>query len=74
MQKEDVQLEISDTTIDFHRGAIDYAPQVGNALQTAAGGAWAASEEGQNIEASLQELQVPAIWIGAQTTPIRGRQ
>ena len=69
-----MQLEISDTTIDFHRDAIDYAPQVGNALQTAAGGAWAASEEGQNIEASLKELQVPAIWIGAQPTPIRGRQ
>ena len=64
-----MQLEIADTTIDFHRGAIDYAPQVGNALQTAAGGAWAASEEGQNIEASLKELQVPAIWIGAQPTP-----
>ena len=74
MQKEDVERRIEGTTIDFHRGAIDYAPQVGNALQTAAGGAWAASEEGQNIEASLKELQVPAIWIGAQPTPIRGRQ
>ncbi len=60
-----MQRRIEGTTIDFHRGAIDYAPQVGNALQAAAGGAWAASEEGQNIEASLQELQVPAIWIGA---------
>ena len=69
-----MQRRIEGTTIDFHRGAIDYAPQVGNALQAAAGGAWAASEEGQNIEASLQELQVPAIWIGAQPTPIRGRQ
>ena len=69
-----MQRRIEGTTIDFHRGAIDYAPKVGNALQAAAGGAWAASEEGQNIEASLQELQVPAIWIGAQPTPIGGRQ
>jgi len=50
----------------FSAGAIDYAPKPLNALQALAGQAWAKTEEALNIQATLQTMDLPAIWIGAQ--------
>ena len=64
-EEADLLLWQESVTIDYQRGAIDYAPMPLNALQTLAGQAWVESEEGLNIKTSLQSLAVPAIWIGA---------